>query len=166
MPNKSISILAWIALTIAAFPGPSGLPVVGQEQKPGVSLILSKASVQTMEKEIHFRCAVVLDNATGKDITLRSTFSSIYFDGLELVITTQEGKTLVQQPYISHQSPLAPQGLEATLKPGKIEGTLVFPIRGLPGGEKVVKVRLVGTLPGGEYERILSTETLEVRIKD
>jgi hypothetical protein len=38
--------------------------------------------------------------------------------------------------------------------------------RQLPAGARVVKVRLVGTLPGSAFRRILSTETLEVRIKE
>jgi hypothetical protein len=44
--------------------------------------------------------------------------------------------------------------------------SLVFPVGKLPAREKVFKVRLVGTLPGSGFRRILSTETLEVKIKE
>ena len=88
------------------------------------------------------------------------------FDGLELVVTNMEGKTLAQQHYDFHQSPFSPRAKEAILKKGTTAGRMVFPIRIVPGDPKVVKIRLVGTLPGAEYRGILSTETIEVEIKE
>ena len=35
----------------------------------------------------------------------------------------------------------------------------------LPAGVKAVKVRLVGTLPGSDYRRILSSDTLGIEVK-
>jgi len=43
---------------------------------------------------------------------------------------------------------------------------LVFPMPALPRDLKTVKVRLAGTLPGSSYQRILSTETLEVKLAE
>jgi hypothetical protein len=140
-------------------------PALADESKPTVSLLLSSASAERDEHDTLFRCEVLLDNATGKELTVRSNFSSA-FDGLELVVTTREGKTLAQQPYTWHQSPFAPPGRDFTLKQGSTTATLVFPIRDLPGDVKVLKVRLVGTLPGSAYRRILSTETVEVKVKE
>src|SRR6266849_3901454 len=98
-------------------------PAVAEESKPAVSLILSKASAERDEHDTTFRCAAVLDNATGKDLSVRSSFSSA-FDGLELVVTTKEGKTLAQQLYTFHQSPFAPPSRDFTLKQGSTEATL------------------------------------------
>jgi len=141
------------------------MTVTAGEPEPNVSLILSKASVAQLELDVLFRCEVSLDNAVGKELTVRSNFYSA-FDGLELVVTNREGKTLVQQPYIFHQSPFAPAGREFALKEGTTKATLGFPVQGLPRDAKVVKIRLVGTLPGSGYQRILSTETIDVKIKD
>ena len=146
-----------VALLFAACPA-----AIGQEQKPTVSLLLSRASAERWERAIFFRCAAVLDNGSGKDLTVRSNFSSA-FDGLELVVTTADGKVLAQQGYTYHQSPYA-LGRKFTLKPGRTEEELRFPVGGLPGDVKTFKVRLVGTLPGGEYQRILSSETVEVKV--
>jgi hypothetical protein len=81
-----------------------------------------------------------------------------------LVVTDTQGKVLRQQGYTHHQSPFAPPRKSATLKKGSTNATLVFPIHRLADDVKVVKVRLVGSLPGSDYTRTLSTETLQVRI--
>jgi hypothetical protein len=146
-------------ITLAAVSG----PLSADEPKPTVSLILSSASAQRRERDTLFRCKVSLDNATGKDLSVRSNFFSV-FDGLEVVLTSKEGKTLAQQLYTFHQSPFTSRGREFTLKKGTTAATLVFPVREVPGDPRVVKVRLVGTLPGSGYRRILSTETIEVTI--
>jgi len=154
-----------LALSVVAILVSPGGPLIADEPKPTVSLVLSRAAAERREQDTLFRCEASLDNATGKDLSVRSNFFSV-FDGLELVVTNKEGKTLAQQPYIFHQSPFAVRGRGFTLKKGTTAGTLVFPIRELPGAAKVVKVRMVGTLPGSGYQRILSTETIEVKIKE
>src|SRR5260370_41805070 len=116
------SLLAPLALATIFLS--TGRPALAEEPKPTVSLILSKASAERDEHDTTFRCAAALDSATGKDLTVRSSFSSA-FDGLELVVTTKEGKTLAQQPYTFHQSPFAPTGRDFTLKQGSTEAALV-----------------------------------------
>jgi hypothetical protein len=133
-----------------------------------VSLILSRATARRGEHDTLFTCEVKLDNATGEEITTRSNFSSV-FDGLELIVTaedgkTEDGKTIARQPYTYHQSPFAPPGRTFVLKRGSTPGSLVFPIRGLAGELKRVKVRLVGTLPGSDDDGPLSSEALTVEI--
>jgi len=142
-----------------------GLLQLPWEPKPIVSLILSKVTAERSGDDTLFRCEVSLDNATGKELSVRSNFFSA-FDGLEVVVTTTDGKTLAQQTYIFHQSPFAPPGREFVLKKGSTAKTLAFPVQAFPGDVKVVKVRVVGTLPGSSYQRILSTETIEVKIKE
>jgi hypothetical protein len=143
----------------------NGPAVLAEESDAAVSLILSAATAQRRSGDTLFQCEATLDNAIGRDLTVRTNFYSA-FDGLELVVTNRAGKTLAQQPYIFHQSPFTADGRDFTIKRGKTTASLVFPIAKLPAGEKVVKVRLVGTLPGSEFRRILSTETLEVKIKE
>ena len=84
---------------------------------PAVSLLLHKVAAERWEQEILFRCEVALDNATGGDVTVRSTFHSA-FDGLEIVVTTPDGKVLAQQRYTAHQSPYTPAGRAFVLKQG------------------------------------------------
>jgi hypothetical protein len=143
---------------------PLGGPLPVEELKPAVSLVLSKTSAERREQDVLFRCEALLDNATGRGLTVRSNFYSV-FDGLELVVTNREGRTLAQQAYTAHQSPFTPHGRGFALRKGATAGALVFPVRGLPGGVKAVKVRLVGTLPGSGWDRILSTETIQLNIK-
>jgi hypothetical protein len=138
---------------------------LADEPKPAVSLILAKASAERRSQDVLFQCDISLENATGRELSVRSNFNSA-FDGVELVVTDLNGKTLAQQPYPFHQSPFSPPGRDFPLKQGVTAGTLVFPIHDLPGDAKEVKVRLVGMLPGSSYHRILSTETLKVPIKN
>ena len=138
---------------------------VAADPAPAVSLMLDKASAERWDKDVHFRCEVTLDNALGRELSVRSNFGSA-FDGLELVVTTAEGKVVAQQGYTFHQSPFAPPGRTFPLKQGGTAGSLVFPISGLPDDARSLKVRLVGTLPGSGHNRILSSETLTVEVKD
>src|SRR5262245_46502362 len=155
--RNTITVLA-LAILLGA-----NCPAIGQEDKPLVSILLSKASAERTEHHILFCCDAILDSAAREDLTVRSGFSSA-FDGLELVVTTPDGKLLAQQGYTHHQSPFS-TGRTFPLKPGRTEKTLVFPIHDLPAEVKSLKVRLVGTLPGSEYRRILSSETLEIKVK-
>ena len=154
--NLMIAAIAMLAAADSA--------AVGQWNKPAVSLLPSKATAERRDNVILFRCDALLDNATGGDLTIRSNFSSV-FDGLELVVTTPEGKILGQQVSTLHQAPFAPPGREFTLKQGSTKGALIFPIHDLPMEMTSCKVRLTGTLPGSNYRRILSSETLEVKVK-
>jgi hypothetical protein len=85
------------------------------ESKPGVSLILVRASAARQEHDILFECEARFDNATGNELAVRSKFHSA-FDGLELVVTDKDGKTLAQPPYIWHQSPFTVNGRDFILK--------------------------------------------------
>ena len=135
------------------------------EPEPAVSLLLRKGSAERWEQAILFRCEVALDNALDRDLTVRSNFSSA-FDGLQIVVTTPEGKVLVQRGYTFHQSPFAPPARGFPLKKGETVAMLVFPIGDLPKEIGSFKVRLVGTLPGSGYDRILSSDTLGVQVTD
>jgi hypothetical protein len=154
---------SWMLVLLALIMGTSSAPRA-DEPMGAVSLILTKASATRDGKEVLFQCEARLDNATGKELTARSSFTGVLFDGLELVVTDTQGKVLHQQPYTFHQSPFALPGNSAALKKGSTKRALVFPIQGLADDVNVVKVRLVGTLPGSDYRRLLSSETLQVQI--
>jgi hypothetical protein len=131
-----------------------------------VSLLLLKASAERLNNGVLFQCETRIDNATGKNLTVKSCFFSA-LDGLELVITDKEGKTLVQWGQAWHQSPFSATPRDFLLKPGSTSATLMFPVgKVLPRDIKTVKVRLVGTLHGSEFSRILSTDTIEIEIRD
>jgi hypothetical protein len=129
-----------------------------------VTLRLTKVEAEPLSKDVLFRCHLELDNDTGHELKVRSSFFSA-FDGLDLVVTDLDGKVLAQQHYVTHQSPHGPVR-EFPIKTGRTKEEIRFPINGLPDGAKAFKVRLAGTLPGSGYDRILSTETLEVKVKE
>jgi hypothetical protein len=142
-----------------------GAALRAEAPTPAVSLLLTKVSSERAGQDTRFTCHARLVNGTGEDVTARSNFSGVLFDGLEVVVTSKEGTVLAQQPYIYHQSPFL-ETKDAVLKKGvTVDGKLVFPVRGLPPKTTVVKVRLVGTLPNSTYKRILSSETIEVDIR-
>jgi len=134
----------------------------GGDLRSTVSLILTKATAERLANDTLIRCEIRLENETDSDLTVRSNFTSA-FDGLEIVVTTVDGKTLAQQSYAFHQSPFS-MGRDFLLKKGTTTATIGFPISDFSRDVTEIKVRLVGTLPGSSYKRILSTETLTVKI--
>lgn len=150
-------------LSLAAFFLVCASSSFAEEWKPAISLILAKVSAQRDEIDTLFTCEVVLDNATGKEVTVHTRFSSV-LDGLDLVVTTKGGRILAQRPYIWHQSPFE-KTKKLVLEQGETKHSLVFPVRDFPKDAKEVKVRLVGTLPKSDYPWILSTDTIETKVK-
>lgn len=159
---RTHQLLAVLSLTSILLPpsGASPAPTPGRF----VSLVLVRASAEREGHDTLFQCKAILDNATGKELRTHSNFFSV-FDGLELVVTTPQGTTVAQEPYTFHQSPSSASGKDFILKPGRTESQLVFPIADLPPGVQAVRVRLVGALPGSDYPRILSSATLDLKIR-
>ena len=141
---------------------------VQDDQKPNVSLILSKASAERLtpspplKSQTLIRCEVTVNNQTGKTLRVTSDRGSAY-DALEIVVTRSDGTILAQQAY-GYQFGLGAFS-QLELREGKNTKTLVFPIAdAVPSDLDVIKVRLVGSLPGSTYKRILSSDTFEVKI--
>jgi hypothetical protein len=128
-----------------------------------VSLILTNASAERRRIDTVLSCEAVIENGTGKTLSLTYDYQSA-FDLIEVVATTKDGKELIQQAYSFHLAPNYP-ARNFELKPGRITRTLSFTVVGIPNDLNSVNIRLVGTLPGCEYKRILSTETKEVEIR-
>jgi hypothetical protein len=150
-------VTAWLVIA-------GGSRATAGDPAPGVTLRLTNAEAERGPKYILFHCYLELDNETGHELKVRSNFSSA-FDGLELVITDRDGKVLAQQSQMRHKSPANLKARDFPLKTGRTKEDVVFPIDDLPVEAKAFKVRLVGTLLGSGYDRILSTETMEVEVK-
>ena len=160
MKLRPLTMHMALGLSLLLMPGVS---TRADEKNPGVSLMLSKVAARRDSKGTDFHCQVTIDNHTGKEIAVTSNFFSV-FDGLELVVTNIDGKVLKQQPYTFHQSPFTPNGREFILKRGKTKKSIVFPVTSFGMVGQSLKVRLVGTLPGSSYKRILSTATMGLTV--
>jgi hypothetical protein len=143
---------------------PSVLVAPAANSEPLVSLLISKVTAERVDKDTNFDCDTTLDNATGRDLTVRSTYYSA-FDGLEIVVTNLEGKVLAQQHYVHLQSTFKFEGRDFPVKQGKTTEKLGFTLDNLPESTRSLRVRLVGNLPGSSYKGNLSSETLKVEVK-
>jgi hypothetical protein len=139
-------------------------PLAAYEPSSKVSLAVWKASAKRDNDYVHFRFKASLNNATGKDLTVRTNFGSA-FGGLTPEVRSEKGKTLALQSCTYHQSPFAPPGREFTLKKGITKGKLVFPIHDFPGDAQVVKVYLSGTLPGLGAQYVFFAKPIELTIE-
>ncbi len=152
-------MLPMIRVSIAMVCIAAGLGArISSAAEPLVSLLISKVTAEHFQGDVLVTCQAVIDNATGHELVVRSNFFSA-FDGLEIVVTNDEGKVLEQRGYIDFQSPFKLDGRDFPLKQGKTVKTLTFILSDIPEGIRSVRVRLVGTLPGSSYKRILSSET-------
>jgi hypothetical protein len=141
-----------------------------KSEKPSgyVSMILSSASFAPEGSRSQMRCKVTLVNDTGKDLIVDSYFHgpSVY-DSMELVITGKNGIVQRQQLYGYHKDPtFSNTPKNVTLARGATESLISFPLFDAESLPRIVKVRLVGTLPGSGYFRICSSETVEVVVND
>lgn len=132
--------------------------------KTAFDLTLAKATAWRFDggETVYFDCEVVLDNKTGREVKVRSSFTSAY-DGLILVVRDEKGKEIHRQGLSHHQSPFAPPGRLFPLQAGENQAKLRFPIK-LPAGVKAVRVMLVGTLPDSGYDELLLTDVVPVTI--
>jgi hypothetical protein len=134
-----------------------------EDPQPLVHLLISKVTAETSGRATVVTCEAIIDNASGSDLNVRSSFISA-FDGLEIVVTNSEGKVLEQRLRTEHLAVNRLRGKDFPLKQGKTVEELRFPLYNLPEDTRSLRVRLVGTLPGSSYKRILSSETLTVEI--
>lgn len=150
-----------IRLLIAILVAGLAVPSARTDEPKRVSLHLTRVTAEVGENVTFVRCDVTLDNATGRRLEVKSSYHSA-FDGLEVVLTSGAGRKTVQQMVIAHQSPFSQTPRVFPLEKGKVSTTLVFPIMGLP--KDAYGVRLVGTLPGSGYDRLLASATLPLDI--
>ena len=136
------------------------------EPEEPIQLKIEQASAGgRSKKEVLIKCSVLLSNTTGNMIFVKSPFHSA-FDGLHLVVLNKSGKRLVQQPYTLHQSPSNFKPRDFSLKKGGNRWTMTFPVdTRLLKGNKVVRVLLVGNLPGNNYPSVLCSNMVTVKVK-
>lgn len=131
--------------------------------KPRVYLELSEVSITRYpDGDLLFRYRVVLDNRTGKALTVQSRFASA-FDGMGMVVYDQKGKQLANQGYTYHQSPFSPEPRGFPLNPGKTEAILKFPLQAPALQKESYQVQIIGTLPGSAFKGALSTKKVSAK---
>jgi hypothetical protein len=144
------------------------LALVGCRQEPPapqpVSLILERASVDPAPHGMNVRCEAVLANRTGESIAVSTNFGSP-FDGISVVISSEDGEEIRRQSYIYHQSPYA-ENRSIDLTPGETRRVLMFPMDGPAPGSPWIRVRLEGGLPGTRFAMGLSSNDVRVSIGD
>jgi hypothetical protein len=147
------------ALSVAA--------IAGQRQgQKKVSLTLEGVQAERWDegRDVMFGCKVNLQNDTGAELEVRSHFSSIY-DGLELVVFSESGEKLIQQPHTWHQSPHSFSRDRAfPVARGANRATLTIPTGDLKTDVRKVKVQVVGVLPGCDMAGVLASGLVDVTI--
>jgi hypothetical protein len=149
-----------MVISISTF---SSRPLLAVEHKGYLSLILVAVSAERNQDIVNFKCEIILDNATSKEIQVISNFRE-QLDGIDIVVTNNEGEILAQQPFTYHLSPFSPTGEMVTIKKGKTPLTLRFPVSGLDSRIDHVMVRLAGQLQRSTYQRVCSSETKDLRV--
>ena len=148
-----------IALSLALN---ANLLLAEKPNKP-VGLTLAKATVERSGTDVTFRCETVLINKTNSVLKVKSNFYSA-FDGLQLVVFSQEGELLLRQRYVYHQSPFSSDGRWFLLEQGENRKELCFPIlaKNIPKERKKLRVLLLGTLPDSKFQGILCSNMVSV----
>ncbi len=124
---------------------------------PPVVIAIDNVSATRGEGGLLITCEATLFNRTGAPLPVTTNFSSP-FDGLEIVVRSEEGRELARQAYIHHQSPSA-EDQRIPVAPGPTTQTLRFPIAELNDVSGTVHVKLAGGLPGtGIRGGLLSNE--------
>jgi hypothetical protein len=128
---------------------------------PPVAVRIDRAEAQWQsDGQLLIRCQATLTNNTGSEISTHSTFATA-FDGLQLVGLAADGKPVLRQPYVFHQSPHADAAAHP-LPLGETSQTLAFPVH-LEAAPPALQVRLEGELPGTRFAALVSN-TLGVAI--
>ena len=132
--------------------------------KAAVTLSMSRVTAERLDKDLLFICEAVIDNATGAELIVKSSYYSA-FDGLELVVIDEKGRKLAQQSYLYHQSLYSLTPRSFPVKVGKNRRELRFPVSGLPQNRREYRVLLVGTLPESEHGGTLCSDLVTAAVK-
>jgi hypothetical protein len=165
---SNASVISSIVLTTLCVGSALGNDGEKSEKPSGyVSMVLSSASFAPEGSHFQMLCKVTLVNDTGKDLIVESGYDgpSIH-DSIELVITNKNGIVQHQQGYGYDKNPkFSNTPNKVTLARGATESLISFSLFDVESLPNIVKVRLVGTLPGSGYSRICSSETVEVTVR-
>lgn len=136
----------------------------GEPQSGGVSLTILDASAKRETQYLDVACTAVLENRTGSSLTVTSSFFSA-FDGLSLVVTSDDDRQLASQGYAMHQSPSTFEGRPFVLPPGRTTQEMRFPIFALTNAPESVRLQLVGHLPRSTFTAGLTSGIVRVAIR-
>ncbi|HEY3358023.1 MAG TPA: hypothetical protein VGQ83_32540 [Polyangia bacterium] len=162
--RRVIGIAVLAAAVCACAPEPTGARREPAAAGPPVEVMLVRASASGEAHDLLVRVTATLRNRSGAPLTVRSNFGGV-FDGLTLVATAADGRELARQAYIYHQSPYA-QDTPYVLPPGDTTRELVFPLAALKDPPAVVRLRLVGGLPGTPITAGLQSQVVTVAVAD
>jgi hypothetical protein len=96
-----------------------------------VLLTIQDASARQEPEYLDVTCTAVLNNRTASSLVVTSVFYSA-FDGLRLIVSSEDGKRLAEQPYVLHQSPSSIPGRPFVLPSGCTTQRMTIPVFKLP----------------------------------
>ena len=151
-------------MTLPLFLAAALAPVpVGQlAEPPRVDLALSEVTTAPNGPHTLFDLRVEVDNRTGRELQVRSNFTSP-LDAFVLVVRDGKGKELTRTLVSAHKSPFAPPGRQFTVPAGKSRHELRVPVD-LPADVRGVRVMLYGTFPESGVDGLLLTDVLPVTV--
>jgi len=138
-------------------------PVGSSAEPPRVELTLTAVEAFPNGRDTLFVLGVEVDNRTGREQKVRSSFTSA-LDALVLVVRDETGKELGRQSVSAHKSPFSIDGRLFPLAAGKTRHELRVSIE-LPAGGRAVRVSLHGTLPGSGIDDLLLTDVRPVTVR-
>jgi hypothetical protein len=129
----------------------------------GVEYNVTEAEGELKGQKVRYvtlSCDAVIDNQTGDDLTVHSSFYSA-FDGLSVQIL-RDGKKVGEQHYTLHQSPFSPNPRPFVLMKGKNNRDMRIPFRLPPEDWAKLEARLVGELPGSTFTGRLESKAVQI----
>lgn len=133
-------------------------------RREAVSLDIVDAFAKQERDYLDAGCTAVLENRTGSSLVVTSAFYSA-FDGLRLIVTSEQGTRLAEQPYAFHQSPYTFPGRPFIVQPGVTTQRMRIPVFSLTNAPAKVKFQLVGPLRDSSYTGALTSRVVTVWVQ-
>jgi len=148
------------------FPAFFALLILGcrEHHSNGVSLTILDASVKREAEYLDVACTAAIENRTGSYLTVTSSFFSA-FDGLSLLVTSDDGKLLATQGYAMHRSPSTVEGRPFVLTLGRTTQEMRIPVFALTNAPDRIGLQLVGHLPHSSFTSGLTSGVVRVAVK-
>ncbi len=140
-------------------------PVARQPIAPHGTVALELRSIEPVA---HFpgwtlRCQTAFQNETGADLRVMS-YRGLPIDSMDIVVMDKDGNELSRKNCAAHSSMFFPEGRWTSLPVGETVQQLDFLIGDIPAEHRDCQAVIVGTLPGSDYEKALSSNTIKLRL--
>jgi hypothetical protein len=135
----------------------------GCGHSPSVVLTITDASARQEREYLDVQCTAALNNRTGSSLSVTSIFASA-FDGLRLVVTSEDGTRLAEQAYVMHQSPFDIPGRAFALPSGVTTQRMSIPVFAMTNTPAKVKLQLIGSLPQSSYTGTVASTVINVPV--